>query len=91
MLFPTRVILPSDHVLIALGRHGHPTFKAIATDERYLNELGNQMMHCKKSQFKTYKVISSHDVFSLTSSDCIFEEALNRIVRDILDGKISTM
>ena len=91
MLFPTRVILPSDHVLIALGHHGHPTFKAIATDERYLNALGSQMMHCKKSQFKTYKVISSHDVFSFTSSDCVFEEALDRIVRDLLDGKITTM
>lgn len=84
MLFPTRPIDPNDHVLIVLGHNGHPTFKTINTNEQYLESLGSRMVGCKHSQYLSHKVISSHNVFTLTNPDYTFDQAIDQIIRDLL-------
>ncbi|MGC9386144.1 MAG: hypothetical protein ACP5D0_04295 [Hydrogenovibrio sp.] len=84
MHLPTRPIQPEDHVLIALGHNGHPTFKTIHTDEAYLEQLGKHLVTCKKSQYETHMVVSSHNVFTLTNPDYRFDEALDQIIRNLI-------
>lgn len=84
MTFATRPIEPNDHVLIVLGHHGHPTFKTVDTDEAYLERLGRLMVETSKSQFIRYKIVSSHNVFSLTNPDYTFDQFIDQIVRDLI-------
>ncbi len=84
MHLPTRPIQPEDHVLIALGPNGHPTFKTIHPSEHYLDHLGQHMVSCKKSQYETHMVVSSHNVFTLTNPDYRFDEALDQIIRNLI-------
>lgn len=84
MTFATRPIDPNDHVLIVLGHHGHPTFKTIGTDEGYLENLGSLMVDAKLSHFIRYKVVSSHNVFTLTNPDYTFDQFIDQIIRDLI-------
>ncbi|BBP43983.1 hypothetical protein [Thiosulfativibrio zosterae] len=90
MLFANRPEDPNDHVLIVLGHHGHPTFKTISTDETYLNSLGEKMVANKHSQYIRHKVVSSHNVFTLTNPDYTFDQAVDQIIRDLILHKIHT-
>lgn len=83
-MFKKREVHPNDHVLIVLGHHGHPTFKTIDLNTEYLDKLGERMVGCKKSQYQRYKVISSHNVFTLTNPDSPFDEAIDQIIRDLI-------
>lgn len=84
MELPRRPIDPHDHVLIVLGPNGHPTFKTIHLDEHYLDRLGKRMVESKDSHYESHKVISSHNVFTLTHPDSPFDEALDQIIRDLI-------
>lgn len=83
-LLANRQPQPDDHVLIVLGHHGHPTFKAIGTDEAYLNTLGTEIVARKNSQYSNHTVITSNNVFTLTNPDYAFDQALDQIIRDLI-------
>ena len=83
MLFTDRPIDLNDHVLIVLGPKGHPTFKTIHLNEAYLDEIGKELV-VSKSQYIEYKVISSHNVFTLTNPDYVFDHAVDMIIRNMI-------
>lgn len=87
MLFNASAPHADDHVLIVLGHNGHPTFKAIHSNEGYLHQLGERMVGCRHSQYQNHQVISSHNVFTLTHPDYRFDEALDQIIRDLILDK----
>jgi hypothetical protein len=74
----------NDHVLIVLGQQGHPTFKTIHLNEKYLEGLGKHLVSDPHSQYRTYKVISSHNVFTQTNRDQPFDHALDEMIRNLL-------
>jgi len=84
MTFATRRHHPDDHVLIVLGHHGQPTFKTIGTNEIYLDLIGNMLVNNPKSQYIRHKVVSSHNVFTLTNPDYTFDQAIDQIIRDLI-------
>lgn len=86
MLFNTCPIDSHQHVLIALGRQGHPTFKTIHEDESYLKKLGEELMS-NKSQYVDHMVISSHNVYTLTHPDFVFDQAMDMIIRNLMLDK----
>lgn len=83
-LLANRKPQPDDFVLIALGHHGHPTFKTIGTDEAYLKSLGTEIVAHKNSQYINHTVVSSHNVFTLTNPDYAFDQALDQIIRNLI-------
>lgn len=85
MLFTTCPIDSHDHVLIALGHNGHPTFKTIHTNENYLKQLGEELVS-GKSQYIEHMVISSHNVYTLTNPDYVFDQAMDMIIRNMMLG-----
>lgn len=74
-------------VLVALGPKGFPTFKAIHSDENFLKTLGEDAISNKKSQFLTYQVVHSNNVFTLTNPDYRFDQALDIIIQNLILGK----
>lgn len=86
MLFTTCPVDSHDHVLIALGDHGRPTFKTIHRDEDYLKKLGEELVS-SKSQYKNHMVISSHNVYTLTNPDYVFDQAMDMIIRNLMLNK----
>lgn len=73
-------------MLIALGHNGHPTFKTIHTDEAYPKQLGEQLV-ANKSQYIDHMVISSHNVYTLTNPDYVFDQAMDMIINNIMLNK----
>lgn len=81
----------SQHVLIVLGPKGFPTFKVIHQDAAYLEKMGDELVNKKESQFLSYKVIDSNNVFTLTNPDYRFDQALDIIIQNLILGRFDPM
>ncbi|KUJ71795.1 hypothetical protein [Thiomicrospira sp. WB1] len=78
----------NDHVLIVLGKQGHPTFKTIHLDAGYLEKLGKYLVSDPHSQYRDYKVVASHNVFTQTNRDQPFDHALDEMIRNLILHKV---
>lgn len=84
MLYSTCPVDSNEYVLVVLGHNGHPTFKTIHQEEPYLKKLGEELVALNKSQYIEYMVVSSHNVYTLTHPDYVFDQAVDMIIRNMI-------